>query len=128
MNDRTITNIGVPNYQFFYTNSKTEAGGTALYISDKLHALNRPDIKLQMSLVESCCAEIICNKTPNIIVGCIYKHPSANISDFTLELENIIKKLNENKYVYIMGDINIDLMKCLYQALFLAMHCHLGVK
>ena len=65
-----------------------------------------------MSLVESCWAEIICNKSPNIIVGCIYKHPSGNISDFTLELENIIKKLNENKYdVYIMGDINIDFMK-----------------
>jgi hypothetical protein len=73
----------------------------------------RPDIKFKMPLVESCWCEIICGKNkPNIIVGCIYKHPTANLSDFTLELEGIIKNISEkNHHIYIIGDINIDFLK-----------------
>ena len=34
------------------------------------------------------------------------------MSNFTLELETIVKKLNEkNQTIYIMGDINIDFLK-----------------
>lgn len=40
---------------------------------------------------------IIIIKMPNIIIGCIYKHPSANVSEFTFELESIIEKINEKK-------------------------------
>jgi hypothetical protein len=43
---------------------------------------------------------------PNIIVGCIYKHPTANLSDFTLELEGIIKNIsekNQHKYLHNRG-------------------------
>jgi hypothetical protein len=46
-----------------------------------------------MELVESCSSEIINDNKPNIIIGCIYRHPTANMSDFTLELEGIVKKL-----------------------------------
>jgi hypothetical protein len=49
-------------------------------------------------------------KTSQIIVGC--KRPPANLSDFTLELEGIIKNVSEkNQHIYIIGDINIDFLK-----------------
>ncbi|CAH3155686.1 unnamed protein product, partial [Porites lobata] len=45
-------------YNFFHTNSPTNAGGAALYIADNLRAVPRPDIKFDIALVESCWAEI----------------------------------------------------------------------
>ncbi len=60
-----------------------------------------------MPLVESCWCEIISGKNlagSDIIVGCSYRHPSANLSDFTLELEGIIKNVSEkNQHIYITG-------------------------
>ena len=46
------------------------------------------------------------------MTGCIYKHPTANVEEFTLKFDEFLNKLNPNKYdMYIMGDINIDLLK-----------------
>ena len=66
-----------------------------------------------MPLVESCWAQIIVNNNkPNIILGCIYRHPSANMPGFTQELKNIIKSLIKRKqHVYIIGDVNINFLK-----------------
>ena len=33
--------------------------------------------------IESTFIEIICSKSTNVIVGCIYKHPTLPINDFT---------------------------------------------
>ena len=89
LNNRSIINIDIPQYNFFHTDSETAAGGAALYISNNLKAIPRADIKFTMPLVESCWAEIIVNNDkPNIIIGCIYRHPSANMPGFTQELKN----------------------------------------
>ena len=98
LNSRSIINIDIPQYHFFHTDSETAAGGAGLYISNKLKAIPRADIKFTMPLVESCWAEIIAsNATPNIIIGCIYRHPSANIPNFTQELKHIVKNLSNRK-------------------------------
>ena len=67
-----------------------------------------------MPLVESCWIEIDpCNNKAHIIVGCLYRHPSANIEDFTSKLDVLLKNLNQEKYeVSILGDMNIDFLKC----------------
>ena len=53
------------------------------------------------------------NQKP-ILVGCIYKHPGANIDEFNGKLDETMNKLfNPNKYqLYILGDMNIDFFKC----------------
>ena len=68
----------------------------------------RPDINFSMQLVESCWAEIeSINK--NIIIGCIYRHPKANIEKYTDELDELLKHLNQRKYqVVLLGDVNIS--------------------
>ena len=113
LNNRSVINIDMPQYNFFHTDSETAAGGAALYISKNLKAIPRADIKFTMPLVESCWAEIIANDNkPNIIIGCIYRHPSANMPGFTQELKNIIKSLSKRKqHVYIIGDVNINFLK-----------------
>ena len=75
LNNRSIINIDIPQYNFFHTDSETAAGGAALNVSNNLKAIPRADIKFTMPLVESCWAEIIVNNNkPNIIIGCIYRH------------------------------------------------------
>ena len=46
------------------------------------------------------------------MIGCICKHPTANVEEFTFKFDEFLNKLNPNKYdMYIVGDINIDLLK-----------------
>ena len=46
------------------------------------------------------------------MIGCIYKHPTANVEEFTFKFDEFLNKLNPNKYdMYIVSDINIDLLK-----------------
>ena len=60
----------------------------------------------------------------NIVVGCIYKHPSLPLCEFnSVFLKPLLNKMNlENKTLILMGDFNIDLLKVredLHIALFL---------
>ena len=56
--------------------------------------------------------EIINKKRKNLIVGCIYKHPSLNNLDFTHSyILPLLEKLSyENKQVMLMGDFNMNLL------------------
>ena len=57
-------------------------------------------------------AEIHTKNSSKIIIGSVYKHPNASTTQFTSEMKEILKKLNEQKYqVFIMGDIKIDFLK-----------------
>ena len=62
-------------------------------------------------MLESICVEI-CNKK-NVIIGCIYRHPSMGLNEFNDDffnplLENIA---TDNKKLFLVGDFNIDLLK-----------------
>jgi hypothetical protein len=108
-----VVNVDLHNYNFFHTDSPTMAGGAGLYISNELQSIYRPDIKFSVPLVESCWSEIISGKNkPSVVVGCNYRHPTANLQEFSSELDSIIKQLNTKKHeVIILGDMNIDFLK-----------------
>ena len=72
----------------------------------------RNDLKIyEKKMVESTFIEILNKKQKNII-GCVYKHPKHDISDFTNNfITPLLGKLsNENKDIMIMGDLNINLI------------------
>ena len=49
-----------------------------------------------------------------MIVGCIYKHPTFPIDDFTNEFVSpLLLKLQKesSKIIFLLGDFNIDLLK-----------------
>ena len=77
-------------------------------------SIPRPDLQLDIELVKSCWVEVDPgNGKAHVVIGYIYRHPSANIDDFTRKLDALIKNLNRKKLkVYISGDINIDFLKC----------------
>lgn len=113
LKQNTVDNVDLTGYDLYHTDSPTSAGGTALYISSNLKAMPRPDLELKLDLVESTWIEIPNTKTmKNTIIGCLYRHPSSNVNDFTNEIQRILKLLDRgNPNVYILGDINIDLLK-----------------
>ena len=64
---------------------------------------------------ESTFIEVIFPNKKNMIIGCIYRHPSSNISihDFSKNIfEPVLDKIaSKDKTCALMGDFNIDLLK-----------------
>ena len=109
----SISNKKLLNYNLFHVDSPTLAGGVAIYANKVLKTIPRPDLKIDLPLVESCWIEIDpCNNKRRSLIRCIYRHPPAGMDELTVKLEELIKESNLNKYdAYIMGDMSIDLLK-----------------
>ena len=52
------------------------------------------DLSFNSKGAESCWSEILQEHKPNMIVGCIYRHPSSNLDNFISQLENLISSLH----------------------------------
>ena len=59
LGEKSISNANIKGYNFFHTDSPTNAGGADLYIANNLQAVPRPDIKFDVALVESVFQELI---------------------------------------------------------------------
>ena len=110
-----IYDIGIEGYKNFVTPTESDKGGTIIYFNKNLNGDHRKDLDNLFYLtnkLESTFIEILNNNKKNIIVGCIYKHPSMDIDEFNSLFEILMEKLsNENKEIYLIGDFNLDLLK-----------------
>ena len=110
-------NIKIAGYEeFIFEPTESTHGGTGFYIKDNLDYTSRKDLQINSPLNhESMFIEIIFPNKKNLIVGCIYRHSSKiSVKDFTNEhLDPILQKIVlENKQCILMGDFNVDLLKC----------------
>ena len=48
LNEESCSNVDIKNYNFFHTNSKTNAGGAALYIANDIKSIPIPNIQFQI--------------------------------------------------------------------------------
>jgi hypothetical protein len=105
--------IIIKNYNFEHTPTESSCGGTLLYLSNKLIYKRRDDLIIYApNYLESTFVEIIFSKKSNVIVGCIYRHPSMDIKEFNNKMSILLQKIsNENKSVFLLGDFNIDLIQ-----------------
>ena len=112
LNANSVCNVDLLNYELYYTDSPTLAGGSAIYIIKTLKSIPRLDIKFDVQLVELCWVEIdpYNGKAP-ILIGSIYRHPGAHVEEFTKYLDYLIIKLQNRYQLYILGDMNIDFLK-----------------
>ena len=64
--------------------------------------------------LESVFIEIIQKDSKNIVVGCIYRHPCMQQSDFNDEYLKPLPEIliSENKEIILLRDFNIDFLKC----------------
>ena len=110
-------NIDIPGYdEFVFEPTETTHGGAGFYIRNDYDSLVRKDLRLNLaSQFEAIFVEIILKDRKNLVVGCVYRHPSSDIpiTEFAEKhLEPIINKISkEKKECMLMGDFNIDLLK-----------------
>ena len=100
-------NIELENYSAEHTPTEIAPGGALLYINKRLSYHPRNDLKIYMpGKLESISIELVCPKSSNIIVGCIYKHPSLHVNNFTngiiLSLLEKLNKENSKKLFFLV--------------------------
>ena len=96
--------------------SKAQQRSGTQYLSEKLRYKPRNDLQIyKPSLSESVFVEILCPRKSNVIIGCIYRHPSMSLTEFNdFYLAQLLSKISlENKTVMLLGDFNVDLIKCI---------------
>ena len=70
-------NIKLDNYSIEHTPTKIAVAGASLYINKSLSYHPRNYLNIYMpGKLESIFFEIVCSKSSNVIIGCIYKYPS----------------------------------------------------
>ena len=80
---QSIVNINLGNYCVGHVPTESSNGGTLLYIKNDISYKLRNDLKTyKPKELESIFIELINKTSENTIVGCIYKHPTFNISEF----------------------------------------------
>ena len=110
-------NIDIGGYdEFKFEPTGTTHGGAGFYIKNGIDYIERKDLDLNSpSQHEAKFIEIILKNRKNLVIGCMYWHPSSDISitDFAEKhLEPILHKISKEKKEFIlMGDFNIDLLK-----------------
>ena len=108
-------NLPLRNHLIEHTPTESSAARTLLYISKILSYQLRNVLRLyDPGKIESTFIEIICSKSTNVIVGCIYKNPTLPINDFTNAfISPLLLKLQKQscKRNFLQGDFNIDLLK-----------------
>ena len=108
LNNNTSANLYIPGYLFISTDSKSQAGGVGLYISDQLE-FSRRDFDISHDGIESCWIEITRERRKKVLVGCVYRHPKGNLEFFRETLKKQLEQLNTKGHeVLVLGDLNMD--------------------
>ena len=115
LNENNFTLYGLSNYKHIYNFRKNRnGGGVSLFISDNLDVIERKDLQLFDDDINSVFVEIDkvhTNIGKNVIVGVLYRPPNTNIDKFNESCEHVLSVIyKENKYCYLMGDFNINLL------------------
>ena len=94
-NKNSLSKIDIPGYDFEFTPTESEKGGTLLYNSKDLKYKNRTDLIMsQAKDLGSSFIELENKNRKNTVVGCIYKHPNMPISEFISDfLEPLLTKI-----------------------------------
>ena len=112
-----VINFSLSNYSYVHTPTESSAGGALMYISNRYSFIKRNDLSNSLYAskdLESVFVEIIQKKKKNIIVGTIYRHPGMPLDNFNERyLSPLLDKISkENKTAVLLGDFNVDLLKC----------------
>ena len=106
--------FALPGFEFVYRNRQNRVGGgVGLYISNKFEYIIHEELNVTSAVLESLFVELIIPNGKNILIGVIYRPPRSNLDAFLTNMQNLVQNpILTNKDVFLMGDFNIDLMKC----------------
>ena len=109
--DSSITNgmIHLNDYHIIRKDRSRNGGGVCIYLRSSINYIIRQD--LISSELEAVCVEMIKPHSRPFLVTTIYRPPNAS-SEFFDHFEKLIKAIDdENKEMYILGDLNCDMLK-----------------
>ena len=107
--------VDISGYKHYSTPSEANKGGVIIYVLQKYDTIPRKDLEKIMyksHVLESTFIELVIPNKKNIIIGCIYRHPTMNLDDFNDDhLSLLLEKFNDKKHTFLLGDFNVDLMR-----------------
>ena len=104
-----LRNLSIPNYEFYFSNSPTNAGGVAIYISKHFIVHNASKQLIGITGCEDLWLKFGDRTNHSqYLVGSIYRHPlSANFKEAFNDL--LSQLLTSNIKLFVLGDLNIDI-------------------
>jgi len=100
----------IPGYVFEYVPTPLASGGVGLFVDQSLHYTVLE--KTSNEAFQAIWIEISFVNHKNIVCGIIYRQHNSPDYFQSYFKEVIEKMVSDDKTVYIMGDFNIDLLKC----------------
>lgn len=99
-------------YELFTTSPVDRTGGgVALYIDSSLRSCKVKSMsKAVENILEIITVEIKVEKTPNILISCVYRAPGTSVDTFNEQLANLWDKVNNSKITVLCGDTNVYLL------------------
>ena len=96
-NTNILKNINIPNFSYEFTPTESTAGGTLSYITEHLAYQKRNDLNIYLkNYLESIFNEVANLSKTNIIVGCIYRHPTTDLNEINCYYLNpLLEKLTK---------------------------------
>ena len=92
-----------------------KGGGVTLKIREGFTYFRRSDLEHFDNELESIFIEVdktIFNTVSNVVIAVIYRMPDSSVDVFNERINDILNVIQkENKLIYVMGDLNIDLLK-----------------
>ena len=100
--------VGVDGYDLLRADRTRNGGGVCIYIRCNINYQKRPD--LVPNDLEAVSLEVKQANSQSFIISSVYRPPNSKTEVF-LKIERLIQLIdNENKEVYILGDLNINLL------------------
>ena len=97
------------NYQMFRKDRQTNGGGVIVYVKTNYTCQQRPD--LECDTLETIWLEIKPSNQKSILLGYVYRPPSASTIWFDEFEKSLEKAFIENKETILLGDFNINFIK-----------------
>ena len=106
-----LRNLSIPNYEFYFSNSPTNAGGVAIYISKHFTVHNTSKQLIGVTGCEDLWLKFGDRTNHSqYLVGFTYRHPSSNCANFTEAFnDSFAQLLTSNIELFVLGDLNIDI-------------------
>ena len=104
-----VTNVDIPGYTFYSTQSNSQNGGVGLYIRQSFVTYPRNDLNLISDDFEVIWVEVDNKRNKNYLFCCTYRHPNSDIENITSYFKTTLPTI-ANKNVFIMGDFNVNLL------------------
>ena len=90
-------NINLKGYTVEHTQTEANCGGALLYIENSMNYTIRGHLKIyKRKELYFIFIEVIKFKGRNLIIGCIYRHPSMNLTEFAdIYISELLRKISK---------------------------------